>query len=225
MNTCHGVHWSPLQDFRCSLQVFAYTSYFPSSPESYSPGLTEWRTGFLFVFCFFFQMYMSVSHWGQVRSKPLASHSLMRNTVFVWAFLISLWEYLWMCLNGFLITLQISNSTKPTKQKGNCSKPLQTLTCCFRALQFVFSQALNMWTLLTNLHTQVFLPTLVRSWSKWWILHPDFQKNLRIFLCFPPWTLQSTNHHSAYCSTSILSNLAARLSFPNSEFNIATLRI
>lgn len=181
----------------------------------------------LFVCCFFwdfFQLYMFVSPWGQVRSKPLGSHSLMHNTVFVWAFLIRLWGYSWMCLKGFTITLQI-NSAKPTKQKGNCSESLQTLTYCFRALQFVFSQALNMWTLLTNLHTQVFLPTLVRNWSKWWILHPDFWKNLRNFLCFPLWTLQGTNHHSAYCSTSILSNLAARLSFPNSEFNIATLRI
>lgn len=45
------------------------------------------------------------------------------------------------------------------------------------------------------MHTQVFSPTLVRSWSRWWLLHPNSWKNLLIFLYFPPWALQRTNHH------------------------------
>lgn len=101
-----------------------------------------------------------------------------------------------MCLNGFMITLQISNSTETNKQKDNCVQShCKPSHCCFTALQFVLCQALKLWALLTNLHTQVFLPTLVGSWSRWWVLHPGFWKNLLIFLYFPPQALQRKNHH------------------------------
>lgn len=61
--------------------------------------------------------------------------------------------------------------------------------------KFVICQALKCKCCSPTCTQKVFLPTLVTGWSRWWILHTDFWKNLVIFLYFPPWTLQHTNHH------------------------------
>lgn len=123
-------------------------------------------------------------------SKPSVSHSLMCNMVLMWAFVISLW----MCFNGFMMALQISNITKTNKK----ITVFRSINKPSHVLQFVFSQALKAWALLADLHTWVFLPFLVRSWSRWYVQTPYYiqtpGRNL-IFLYFQPRILWYTNQH------------------------------
>lgn len=166
---------------------------------------------------------MSISSCNQRRSKPLALHCLMHNVLLMWALPINCGD---TCGCAQMVPWSPFKEAIALKQTDSCDQCYcEPFTCCFRALQACHPSGFETVSVAHQLAHKKF------SCLLWWQAGAGgeycTQTSGKILLSF------FISHHghyntqtitSAYCSTSILSNLAARLSFPNSEFNIATLR-